>query len=83
VNNLIVSDEALVAINGDGNPSEEVTLKNNFITDQNPGFMDTGNMNFQLKDNAIVYEKIPGFEKVPFDSIGLYTDPYRKNNKGQ
>jgi len=78
VNNLIVSNERVVAINEDGDKSEEVTLKNNFITDQNPGFVDAENMNFQLKDNAIVYEKIPGFEKVTFDSIGLYSDPYRK-----
>ncbi len=83
VNNLIVSDESEVAINGDGSPSDEVTLKGNFITDQDPGFVDAGNMNFQLKDDAIVYDKIPGFAKIPFDSIGLYSDPYRKNNKGK
>jgi hypothetical protein len=51
--------------------------KNNFVTETDPGFADAANMNFQLKKDSIVYEKIPGFEKIPFEKIGLYKDEYR------
>ena len=34
-------------------------------------------MNFQLRDDSIVYRKIPGFKKIPFEKIGLYQDEYR------
>jgi len=36
-------------------------------------------MNFQLKGDSIVYQKIPGFKKVPFEKIGLYKDEYRNS----
>ena len=35
-------------------------------------------MNFQLKPDSIVFTKMPGFQRIPFDSIGLYTDEYRQ-----
>jgi hypothetical protein len=34
--------------------------------------------NFMLKSNSIVFEKIPGFQPIPFDKMGLYKDKYRK-----
>jgi len=54
-----------------------VRLEDNFITDEDPGFVDYANMNFRLKDDSIVYRKIPGFQKIPFEKIGLYADEYR------
>jgi hypothetical protein len=55
--------------------------KNNYITSKNPGFIDEKNLNFQLSDTSIVYKKIPGFKKIPFEEIGLYKDEYRKTIK--
>ncbi|MBN2090613.1 right-handed parallel beta-helix repeat-containing protein [candidate division KSB1 bacterium] len=49
-------------------------FKNNFIASQDPGFVDAENLNFKLKDNSIIFEKIPGFEKIPFEKIGIYED---------
>lgn len=71
IGNVIVNGKVLAK-------GDEATLQNNFVTDQDPGFVNAENMNFQLKENAIVYEKIPEFKKIPFDKIGLYNDAYRK-----
>lgn len=54
------------------------TEKNNYSTKEDPGFVDMKNGNFMLKPNSIVFEKIPGFQPVPFDKMGLYKDQYRK-----
>ena len=52
-------------------------IADNFATEEDPGFVDVTHMNFQLKDDSIVYQKIPGFKKIPFGEIGLYQDEYR------
>lgn len=52
-------------------------IKDNLETAEDPGFVDPMHGNFGLKDNSIVYKKIPGFEKIPFEKIGLYKDEYR------
>ncbi len=51
---------------------------NNFQTQEDPGFVDFANKNFMLKENSEVYEKIPDFEPIPFNKMGLYVDEYRK-----
>lgn len=57
----------------DGNWDE----KDNLVTDADPGFVDPAAQNFALRDESSVYRQIPGFEKIPFDQIGLYTDDLR------
>ena len=52
-------------------------LKDNFIALEDPGFIDAGNMNFQLQENSIVYERISEFQKIPFENMGLYQDEFR------
>jgi parallel beta-helix repeat protein len=54
-----------------------MTITDNYVTTDDPGFLDFASMNFQLKDDSIVYLKIPGFTKIPFDRIGLYRDEFR------
>ncbi|OGV78672.1 MAG: hypothetical protein A3K19_31740 [Lentisphaerae bacterium RIFOXYB12_FULL_65_16] len=54
------------------------TFADNLSLDQDPGFANCDTMDFALADDAPVYRQIPGFEKVPFDKIGLYVDEYRK-----
>ena len=50
----------------------------NFVTATNPGFVDAANGNYALKPDAAVFKKIPGFEKIPFQKIGLFTDEFRR-----
>lgn len=52
-------------------------LDNNFITATDPGFVDAAHGNYALKSDSLVFKKIPGFEPIPFDKIGLQVDRYR------
>jgi len=52
-------------------------IADNFVTEENPGFVDAAQMNFQLRADSLVYQKIPEFKKIPFEKIGLYKDEYR------
>ncbi len=83
-NNVIVKykeSSRLVGINAD------FTFSDNMAFKDDPGFVDAGNMDFRLKSNSIVFERIPGFKQIPFKQIGLVEDQYRvkiehlKNNK--
>jgi hypothetical protein len=56
----------------------ECELKDNYVTNKDPGFINEKKMNFALSNNSPIYRLIPGFEKIPFDEIGLYKDEYRK-----
>ncbi|MEE4312608.1 MAG: right-handed parallel beta-helix repeat-containing protein [candidate division KSB1 bacterium] len=47
-------------------------LKDNYVSLTDPGFVDMDNLNFQLRDDSIVYDKIPGFARIPFEKIGRY-----------
>ncbi len=53
--------------------------KDNWVTANDPGFVDAAKGNFSLKPNAVVFKKIPGFEKIPFEKMGLQTDEYRRS----
>lgn len=43
----------------------------NFITCQDPGFVDFENMNFEMKPESEVFEILPDFKPIPFHKIGL------------
>lgn len=60
---------------GEGNND----VKDNLVTDDDPGFVDESGMNFQLKSDSVVFQKMPGFQRIPFEQIGLYIDKYRKS----
>ena len=47
----------------------EVT--DSFVTDTDPGFVNSGKLDFRLRADSAVFAKIPGFEKIPFEQIGL------------
>ena len=53
------------------------TLTDNWVTDADPGFVDAAAMNFQLREDAPAFKRVPGFKPIPFDEIGLYTDDLR------
>jgi hypothetical protein len=52
-------------------------MADNYVTDEDPGFVDAASMDFRLREDSVVYRAIPGFKSIPFDRIGLYRDEYR------
>jgi hypothetical protein len=42
-----------------------------YITVGDPGFVDYGRENFRLKPDSEVFEKIPGFQPIPFEKMGM------------
>jgi hypothetical protein len=52
-------------------------MKDNLVTNEDPGFVDEAGMNFQLKPDAPVLAKMPGFRPTPFERVGLYIDEHR------
>ncbi len=54
-------------VNGQARPY--VTFQDNLI-DHDPGFVDAAKMNFQLREDSVVYQQVPGFKKIPFEQIG-------------
>jgi len=53
-------------------------LEDNFVTKDDPGFVNPEAMDFRLKPDSVVFEKVPGFEAIPFEKIGLQVDEYRR-----
>lgn len=56
----------------------------NFVTGKNvsyhgdPGFVNFAKKDFRLKPDAKVFKDLTGFQPIPFDKIGLFTDEYRQ-----
>ncbi|MEI6322133.1 MAG: right-handed parallel beta-helix repeat-containing protein [bacterium] len=55
-----------------------IKFVDNLVTNSDPGFVDLAAGNFALKKDSEVFTKIPGFQPIPFDKMGLYLDKYRK-----
>lgn len=58
-------------------PHAAFDMRNNLVTDDDPGFIDDVRMNFGLKTDALVYRVLPGFTPIPFEAIGPHRDEYR------
>ena len=64
-----------------GGPAEPVSLKggeyatmsstNNYVSKDDPGFVNMKGGDFTLKESSIVYKQIIGFQPVPFREMGL------------
>lgn len=46
-------------------------VTHSWVTDQDPGFRDPDGLDFRLRADAAAFVKIPGFERIPFEQIGL------------
>ena len=55
----------------------QVRPEENWSVDHDPGFVDAAHGNFQLKSNSEVFARLPGFQPIPFQKIGLYADELR------
>lgn len=67
--NLVVGCAALKR----GNIEEQ----DDFVTDTDPGFIDPEHLDFRPREGSVVFERIPGFEVIPFERIGPYVDEWR------
>lgn len=65
--NIFYKVETPVRYNEDWLPFKE----DNWITEENPGFVNEAEMNFELKEDARAFEVIPGFKAIPFSRIGV------------
>lgn len=45
-------------------------VRDNWVTDSDPGFVDAAAGDFRLRPDAPVFERIPGFPDIPFERIG-------------
>ena len=54
-----------------------LTLKDNLVITEDPGFVAPEDLNFALSEKASVLGKIPGFQPIRFARIGVHTDEYR------
>jgi len=54
---------------GESRYPEEGFWHNNYETDVDPGFVDEKNGDYNLRPNSIVFQKIPGFEPIPFSKM--------------
>ncbi len=53
----------------------EVT--DSFVTDVDPGFVNAPELDFRLRADSAAFAKIPRFEKIPFEQIGLQSNRFR------
>ena len=60
---------------------ENGTVKNNYVTSSDPGFVDLANGNYTLKEDAEVYSKIPDFMPIPFTRMGTCAQRAEKRIK--
>ena len=60
-----------IAVNCDAFLSGNYEEEDNLLLQEDPGFVDAAAMNFQLREDAIAFERIPGFKAIPFQKIGL------------
>ena len=47
-------------------------------TYEEAGFVNAGALDFRLREDSRVFDDVPGFERIPFDKIGLYKDDSRE-----
>ncbi len=52
--------------------------RDNYVTATDPGFLNAPLGDYNLKADSKVFQEIPGFQRIPFEEIGLHLDSYRR-----
>ncbi len=66
--NLIVNYDEVLRLD---HPTIEIDVHDNWTMRGDPGFVDMNAQNYALTDSAEVFKQIPGFERVPWERIGV------------
>lgn len=53
------------------------TVRDCVSVTEDPGFVDEKGEDFRLREDAAVLKQMPGFNPIPFEKIGLYSDEFR------
>ena len=56
---------------GWGQHEDLANARDNWVTNDDPGFVDLDAVNLLFKENARVFDEIPGFRNIPFSEIGV------------
>jgi Right handed beta helix region len=76
--NVVVGTEKKAEMRGKPEQFKVVTVKNNAaLSIDDLGFSNAAKLDFRMKPDAPVFAKVPGFQAIPFEKIGLYTDELR------
>jgi hypothetical protein len=51
--------------------------RDNLVTATDPGFVARRRLDLRLRDDALVWTAVPGFEPLPLETVGVYRDPWR------
>jgi hypothetical protein len=51
-------------------------VTDSFVTQTDPGFVNPAKLDLRLRKDSVVFTKIPGFERIPFEQIGLQRDVF-------
>ncbi|HQE84510.1 MAG TPA: right-handed parallel beta-helix repeat-containing protein [Candidatus Hydrogenedentes bacterium] len=54
-----------------------IIINNWVMRDEDPGFVDPQNLNFQLREDSVILKRVEGFQPIPFEEIGLVKDELR------
>lgn len=52
-----------------------------WVTDADPGFVDAAGGNYQLRPDAAVFQRLPGFLPIPFDKMGTSREQNADHHK--
>jgi len=77
--NVAVGCKKWLNAGGDVRPHlDRVVFEDNLVLEgEDPGFVDAATGDFRLRGDSIIPGRIPGFQPIPFDQIGLVRDAYR------
>jgi parallel beta-helix repeat protein len=64
---------------GKDTPCPSFSTGTNLAVNENPGFRDPLAFDFRIKPFALIAEKLPRFQPIPVEKIGLYMDEYRRS----
>ena len=72
VGNNYMMNSGAPSIQGTVPVHPENIVADNVMSNKDPGFIDIDSENYQLKEDAYIYEVLPDFQPIPFTRIGTY-----------
>lgn len=77
--NVVIGTDKKAELRGKPEHFKVVTLKDNAaLSMEDMAFADAEKMDFRIGASAAVFKKVPGFEAIPFEKIGLQLDEHRQ-----